>query len=167
MRYNRKITPERIRGVCDRIAEGSHIREVAKAEGVGRSTIFYWLSRGESSRSGIYHQFFKAYHSARKAYEARVIEAVIDGTKARITEKALAEKLNITPRTWQNWRERGEGEASGFYHELVQAIEKTQEANYQKHCNEAVAKAKNRNPVTATESLRILARLSPEVWGRV
>ena len=165
MRHNRKITPELITDVCDRIAEGSRIRDVSKAVGIARSTIFYWLSRGESSRSGIYHQFFKAYHRAKTAYEDRAIKTVIDGTKERITEKALAEKLNITPRTWLNWRLRGMSEASGFYHDLVAAVGKTQEENYQEHFNEA--RAKSRKPVTPTESLRILARLSPEMWGGV
>ena len=56
-------------------------------------------------------------------------------------------------------------EASGFYHEVVQAIEKTQEENYQEHFNEA--RAKSRKPVTPTEALRFLARLSPEMWGGV
>ena len=165
MRYNRKITPELISSVCDRIAEGSRIREVAKVLGIARSTIFYWLSRGESSRSGIYHRFFKAYHRAKTAYESRVIETVIDATRERITEKALAEKLNITPRTLQNWRLRGMREASGFYHEVVQAIKKTQDENYQEHFNEA--RAKSRKPVTPIEALRFLARLSPEMWGGV
>ena len=165
MRYNRKLTQELISEVCDRIAQGERIRDVANTVGVGRSTIFYWLSRGESSRSGIYHKFLKAYHRAKTAYEDRAIQTVIDATKKRITEKALAEKLNITPRTWQNWRVRGESESSGFYHDLVAAIEKTQEENYQEHFNEA--KAKSRKPVTPTESLRLLARLSPEMWGGV
>ena len=167
MRHNRKITQELISSICDRILQGERIRAVARAVGVGRSTIFYWLSRGESSRSGIYHQFFKQYHRARKAYEARVIETVIDATKERITEKALAEKLHITPRTWLNWRLRGKGEASGFYHDLVAAIAKTQEENYQVRLNEEVAIAKSRKPLTPTESLRLLARLSPEMWGGV
>ena len=167
MKYNRKLTQELISSICDLIAQGERIRAVARAVGVGRSTIFYWLSRGVSSRSGIYHQFFKQYHRARKAYEEGVIQTVISATKERITEKALAEKLKITPRTWLNWRLRGKGEASGFYHEVVQAIEKTQEENYQVRLNEEVARAKSRRPVTPTESLRILARLSPEVWGGV
>ena len=167
MRHNRKITQELITCVCDRIAEGSRIRDVARAVGVGRSTFFYWLSRGVSSRSGIYHKFFKAYHRAKTAYEHRAIQTVIDGTKERITKKALAEKLHITPRTWLNWRLRGESEAIGFYHGLVAAVEKTQEANYQEHLNVAVAIARSRKPLTPTESLRILARLSPEMWGGV
>ena len=167
MIYNRKITQELITCVSDRIAQGERIRAVAKAVGVGRSTVFYWLSRGVSSRSGIYHQFFKAYHRARKAYEEGVIQTVISATKERITEKALAEKLKVTPRTWQNWRLRGMSEASGFYHEVVQAIAKTQEENYQVRLNEEVAIARSRKPLTPTESLRLLARLSPEMWGGV
>ena len=167
MRHNRKITQELISSICDRILQGERIRAVAKAEAIGRSTFFYWLSRGESSRSGIYHQFFKQYHRARKAYEARAIEKVIDATKERITEKALAAELGITPRSWQNWKLRGEKDASGFYHEVVQAIAKTQEAVFQEHLNVAVAIARSRKPVTPTESLRILARLSPEMWGGV
>ena len=167
MRHNRKITQELISSICDRILQGERIRAVAKAEAIGRSTFFYWLSRGESSRSGIYHQFFKQYHRAKTAYEARAIEKVIDATKERITEKALAAELGITPRSWQNWKLRGEKDASGFYHEVVQAIAKTQEANYQEHLNVAVAIARSRKPVTPTESLRILARLSPEMWGGV
>ena len=95
MRHNRKITQELISSICDRILQGERIRAVAKAEAIGRSTFFYWLSRGESSRSGIYHQFFKQYHRAKTAYEARAIEKVIDATKERITEKALAAELGI------------------------------------------------------------------------
>ena len=58
-------------------------------------------------------------------------------------------------------------EASGFYHEVVQAIAKTQEENYQVRLNEEVAIARSRKPLTPTESLRLLARLSPEMWGGV
>ena len=167
MRHNRKITQELISSICDRILQGERIRAVAKAEAIGRSTFFYWLSRGESSRSGIYHQFFKQYHRAKTAYEARAIEKVIDATKERITEKALAAELGITPRTWLNWRLRGMSEAIGFYHDLVTAVENTKEAVFQEHLKVFEARAKSRKPVTPTESLRILARLSPEMWGGV
>ena len=103
---------------------GEGIRAVAQAVGVARSAIYYWLSRGESSRSGIYHQFFREYWRAKTAYEASIIDVVVDATKTRSTEKTLAAKLKITPRTWQNWKVRGESEPSGFYHDLVAAIEK-------------------------------------------
>ena len=165
MIYNRKITPELIPRVCDRIVQGERIRAVAKAVGVGRSTIFYWLSRGESSRSGIYRQFFKQYHRAKNAYAARVIETVIGATQARTKEKSIAEKLNITPRTWQNWRVRGEGETSGFYSDLVKAIDATRLEEYQVRVNELEQEAKSLTPVTVSEAWRLLARFNPDVWG--
>ena len=114
LRHNRKLTSALIRSICDRVSEGEDIRAIAESVEIARSTIYNWLSRGESSRSDIYHQFFREYRRARAAYEASIIHVVIEGTKTRSKEKTLAAKLKITPRTWQNWKVRGESEASGF-----------------------------------------------------
>ena len=168
MRYNKKITPALIINICDRVSEGEDITRVAQAVGVARSTIYHWLSRGKSSRSkGIYRQFFREYCRARVAYEASIIHVVIDGTKTRSKEKTLAAKLKITPRTWQNWKVRGESEASGFYHDLVGAIEKAHFEVRQAREKEWEQIAKSRKPVTVSEARQALARLHPDRWGEI
>ena len=167
MRYNKKITPELITHVSERVSEGEDITRVAQAVGIARSTLYYWLSRGASSRSGVYRQFFREYRRARAAYESSIIHVVIDGTKTRNKEKTLAAKLKITPRTWQNWKVRGESEASGFYHDLVAAIEKVRFEARQAREKEWEQILKSRNPVTVSEARRALARLSPDVWGEL
>lgn len=57
--------PELVKRFMSAIQQGATIENAAGFAGLGVSTIFYWLQRGQEDKEGIYHKFFKDYKRAK------------------------------------------------------------------------------------------------------
>ena len=59
--------PELVKRFMSAIQQGATIENAAGFAGLGVSTIFYWLQRGQEDKEGIYHKFFKDYKKAKSS----------------------------------------------------------------------------------------------------
>ena len=120
----------------------------------------------------------------------KLIKPICECVKQRMSQKQIADFLGIDPKTFRNWRERGNREESGVYRELVNAIDQAEAEIYSDFVEvlregilgggtQTIRKVilENGVPVKTeiTEktllpnpklALEVLARMHPEIWGR-
>lgn len=73
-----KITPELIDRICGHIANGAFFRNAVALCGVGASTAYDWLKRGESEAGGLHSAFVEAKKRADASFEQRHIAGIND-----------------------------------------------------------------------------------------
>lgn len=59
--------PELVKRFMSAIQQGATIENAAGFAGLGVSTIFVWLQRGQEDKEGIYHNFYKDYKKAKSS----------------------------------------------------------------------------------------------------
>jgi transposase len=78
-----KLTPELQNKICDAIRAGNYLETAAAFAGIGKSTFYDWLRRGQRVSKGIYHDFSEAVEKALADSEARdvalIAKAAADG----------------------------------------------------------------------------------------
>jgi transposase len=78
-----KLTPELQNKICDAIRAGNYLETAAAFAGIGKSTFYDWLRRGQRVSKGIYHDFSAAVEKALADAEARdvalIAKAAADG----------------------------------------------------------------------------------------
>lgn len=62
---NTKLTVEVQNTILAYIRAGSFEWAAAEAAGIGKSTYYRWMKRGETARAGVYHEFWLAVRQAR------------------------------------------------------------------------------------------------------
>lgn len=65
-----KLTAETQQMIVSYIRAGAYSWVAAEAAGIGKSTFYRWMERGEAASSGLYHEFYEAVREARA--QARV-----------------------------------------------------------------------------------------------
>ena len=120
----------------------------------------------------------------------KMIEPICRCVKLRMSQKQIADSIGIDPKTFRNWRDRGNREEKGIYRELVNAMDQA-EAEMYEECvkvlregimgggTQTIKKATLQNGIPVkteiTEktqlpnpklALEVLARMYPETWGR-
>jgi transposase len=76
-----KLTPATQKTICDAIAAGNYDYVAAEYAGVGRSTFFAWLAKGEQAQTGIHRDFLDAVKRAGSQAEVRNISIIeLDGS---------------------------------------------------------------------------------------
>ena len=120
----------------------------------------------------------------------KLIKPICECVKKRMTQKQMADFLGIDPKTFRNWRERGNREEKGIYRELVNAMDAAEAEMYSEYVKviqdgilgggkQIIRKVilENQIPVKTeiTEktllpnpklALDVLSRTHPEIWGR-
>ena len=71
-----KLTPAVSRKILQVIEDGNYARVAAAYAGIGETTFYRWLERGESEKSGIYREFREAVKRAETVAEVRCLEKV-------------------------------------------------------------------------------------------
>ena len=71
-----KLTPEVQKIIVDAIAGGNYNDIAADYAGVGRTTFYRWMEKGEEAASGIYRDFWDAVKKASAQAEVRNVTAI-------------------------------------------------------------------------------------------
>lgn len=71
-----KLTPETQKAICDAIAAGNYDYVAAEYAGVGRTTFYAWLAKGEEHETGIHREFLNAIKRAASQAEVRNIAII-------------------------------------------------------------------------------------------
>ena len=74
-----KLTPDVEAKVCQAIRAGNYIETAAAYAGVSKDTLYAWLKRGASVRSGPYRHFSDAVSAALATAEVSAVAAVAKG----------------------------------------------------------------------------------------
>jgi transposase len=88
-----KLTPELIEKMIPAIEIGNYIETVCQAMGIGKTTYYEWIKKGEKRKSGIYRDFLNAVRNAEARAEAKLIEE-------------WREKLQVSPTNYKDFLER-------------------------------------------------------------
>jgi transposase len=104
---NPKLNKELQEMICNLIKRGVYIEVACEGVGIGKSTFYHWLQRGEKEKSGIYVDFLDAIKKAEA--EAHVMYLDIIRKAAPDCWQAAAWYLERKyPHMWGR-RERQEG----------------------------------------------------------
>ena len=133
-----ELTPK----VCDLIRKEIPISDISVSLGIGRSTFYFWMARGRRESTGEYSEFTSQVDRARQEYEDNVLRIISEGLESGFTQKEISNQLGITPRTFCNWISRGESRTrkTGFYHRIVQEIERVDAERYDRIMKEVFPK---------------------------
>ena len=71
-----KLTPERSEEVCKYLRAGNYISTSCAAAGIGESTFYAWMKRGEEEKDGVYREFVESVSRARVEAEVRNVALV-------------------------------------------------------------------------------------------
>lgn len=120
----------------------------------------------------------------------KLIKPICECVKQRMSQKQIADFLGIDPKTFRNWRERGNREEKGIYRELFDAMGTAEAEMYSDFVEvlregilgggtQTIRKVVLQNGIPVkteiTEktllpnpklALEVLARMHPEIWGR-
>jgi transposase len=102
-----KLTPDTQAAICDAIRAGNYAETAAACAGVGRTTFYTWLKRGENEATGKYRDFRDAVKSAESVAEARAVSEVraagCESWQASMTwlERKFPERWGRRDRTYQ------------------------------------------------------------------
>ena len=64
-----KLTPERQERLCDALSVGVPRSTACQHAGIGESTFYRWMERGEAGRRGRFREFWEAVQAAETAAE--------------------------------------------------------------------------------------------------
>ena len=118
------------------------ISEIIHQLEIAHRTFYRWRARGVSEDSGLYAEFTSEVQRARQDYEDSVVRIIYEGLESGCTHKEISNQLGITPRTFCNWISRGESRTrkTGFYHRIVQEIERVDAERYDRIMKEVFPK---------------------------
>jgi transposase len=71
-----KCTAEITAAIAQRIADGNFPDVAAQCEGVGKSTFYAWMQRGEAESEGPFREFVEAVTRAEAEFEDATLEKV-------------------------------------------------------------------------------------------
>ena len=63
-----KITWEIIDEICELRRQGNHMKGIVEIVGIGRTTVYDWLKKGEKARIGKYAKFYADWQKATEEY---------------------------------------------------------------------------------------------------
>jgi DNA invertase Pin-like site-specific DNA recombinase len=102
-----KLTPKLQDRIVGLIELGNYDYVAAQAAGIGKSTFYRWLERGEKAQSGIYREFWEAVTAAQAKAEVvnlgRIMKAAANGS----TQDARWFLERKAPDRWGNRQFRG------------------------------------------------------------
>ena len=112
--------------LCALIRQGMTNSEILETLDIAPRTFYRWMEIGRIEGSGLYKEFKSQVERARQDYEDSVIRIISAGIENRITHKEISKQLFITPRTFCIWLLKGSSRKSGFYHRIVNEIERVE-----------------------------------------
>ena len=77
-KYNRKLTPELSKNLCEAIAKGHSIPAACSVVGIVTQTYYNWYNRGEKAKSGQYRQFYCDVNNAQDQATHYVESVILD-----------------------------------------------------------------------------------------
>jgi transposase len=82
-----KLTPALAAAIAERVRNGNFPDVAAQCEGVGKSTFYAWMSRGQAETEGPFRDFAESVTRAEAEFESTQLDAVRvavdrDGNKA-------------------------------------------------------------------------------------
>lgn len=80
-----KLTPAVQRAVCEQIERGLHLDDAAIMGGIGRTTFYTWMAKGDAQKRGRYRDFRNAVEAA-KAQAAAFLIGLIEQAAERGSE---------------------------------------------------------------------------------
>ena len=116
-----KLTESRIKAICRAIELGMSQEKSATLAGISETTFYFWKSKGENDKSGIYRSFWESLKKAQALAEARhlnnIVKHAMGGSKIVENRTTTAPDGSVTevvteketPGSWQSsawWLER-------------------------------------------------------------
>jgi hypothetical protein len=92
-----KCTPEVTAAIADRIRAGNFPDVAARCEGVGKSTFYAWMQRGEAEDEGPYRDFVESVTRAEADFESLTladVRSAVDQQGNAVNAKWLLERRN-------------------------------------------------------------------------
>lgn len=71
-----RLTPELADRIANLISTGNYATVVCGLVGIGESTFYRWLARGEKAKSGLYREFWEKVKKAEAAREAKWVKDI-------------------------------------------------------------------------------------------
>ena len=71
-----KLTPEVREKIVSAIRAGNYAYVAAEYAGIGTSTFYHWLQKGNEAKQGIYREFLEAIKKAESEAEVRAVAIV-------------------------------------------------------------------------------------------
>jgi len=92
-----KLTDEVLEKICNAIRLGATYKDAAIGVGVGETTFYRWMRRGEKAKSGVYRKFWQAIQRANREAQLfhlqNINKAARGGAKTtRTTIKIVGDK---------------------------------------------------------------------------
>lgn len=124
-----KLTPDLIRDAEKLVSAGNYVETVCDYLGIGKTTWYRWLERGEKARKGIYREFRDAIKKAEARAEIRAVNGILSAGQdnwqalAWYLERRHHEKWGRKDRLDANLNHRGQVTQRHEYHIVQQIVQ--------------------------------------------
>lgn len=135
-----KLTPERIEMLCNALSVGVPRETACKAAGIGKSTFYRWMERGEAGRRGRFRELWEAVQAAETQAEMTAMETWRNGmlTDWRAAKEFLERRF---PEKYALPKDTGAGLNQGPREVYVVREDQLDEQEWQKAAQQAELKA--------------------------
>jgi transposase len=77
-----KLTGDLIERITRLIGDGNYIEVACAAVGIGKTTFYRWLERGEKAETGVYRDFWNAVKKAEAESESKYVGVIRDAANS-------------------------------------------------------------------------------------
>lgn len=96
-----KLTRERQEKLAQMLEEGQSIRAACRCNGIGTSTFYEWLEKGDVQDEGIYAEFAERVARARGAGERQLVDELLEMAREQQDARTVLSVLkNRYPESW-------------------------------------------------------------------
>lgn len=121
------LTKDLIDRICTSIREGNYKNVACQAVGIGESTFYSWLAKGEANKAGLYVEFVEAIKKAEAQAEQAHVGVIKDAANSGIWQAsawylerkhpdrwAKRESLDVTsggkPLSWKEFVQKADND---------------------------------------------------------
>lgn len=98
-----KLTAQRQESIAQMIENGHSIRAACRCNGIGHSTFYDWLERGDAQEEGLYADFSDRIARARGHGEQKLVDELLDmAREQRDTKTMLSVLRSRYPDSWSD-----------------------------------------------------------------
>ncbi|MWG34833.1 hypothetical protein [Halomarina oriensis] len=98
-----KLTVERQEKIASMLEDSHSIAAACRCNGIGRSTFYEWLQKGDAQEEGIYADFSDRVARARGAGERRIVDELLETAREKGDTRTMLSVLKSRyPDSWDD-----------------------------------------------------------------